>query len=373
VIKLPFSLNSAIEKYTALFSLDIGVDLGSNNFLVYLKDRGIIINEPTMIARIKKKKWTGLSAPKLRYMGPIAYGMKAKEMINREPKQIEVISPIKNGIISDLEAAESLIAYYLKLVYEVPSKYPKIFKPRVIVGVPSSINQVQKRAVKSIFLSAGAKKVVLVEEAVLASIGLGLPIDSSSGLVIADMGGGKTEVSVVSMGGVVVGKGIRVAGNDLDNSIINYVKMKYGILIGPNSAEKIKIEAGNLSNDNQKEKKTAVVRGRDLETGLPKSIRIGENEIREAISLEVSKIVKMVGSVLDETPPELMEDILKRGIVLMGNGAKMQGVASLIEAETKIPTRVVDDPGLCVVKGCGELVQNKELLNRVKLVSNFGE
>ncbi len=373
MIKFPFGLNSKIEKYIAPFSLDIGVDLGSSNFLIFLKDRGIMINEPTMLARTKKKKWSGLSAPQLSYSGPIAYGMKAKEMINREPKQIEVVSPIKNGVISDLEAVESLISHYLKVVYEIPSKYPKIFKPRVIVGVPSSINQVQKRAVKSIFLASGVRDVVLVEEAVLASIGMGLPIDSSMGLVVVDIGGGKTEVSVVSVGGVVVGKGIKTAGNDLDTSIINYVKMKYGLLIGPNSAEKIKIEVGNLSDESQKEKKLSVVRGRDLETGLPKSIKIGENEIREAISLEVSKIVKMVGSVLDETPPELMEDILKRGIALVGNGAKMLGLAKLIERETKIATRVVDEPGLCVVKGCGELIQKPDLLTRVRLVSNFGE
>lgn len=373
MIKFPVVIKSKIEKIIAPFSLDIGVDLGSSNVLIYVKDRGIVINEPTMLARVKKKRWSGLSAPKMRYQGPIAYGTKAKEMLNREPKQIEVVSPIKNGIISDLEAADSLIAYYLKLVYEIPSQYPKFFKPRVVVGVPSSINQVQKRAVKSIFLSAGARDVVLVEEAVLASIGLGLPVDGSAGLVIVDIGGGKTEVSVVSMGGVVVGKGIKIAGNDLDMSITNYIKMKYGILIGPNSAEKIKIEVGNVSDSNQKEKKMVVVRGRDLETGLPKSIKLGENEIREAISLEVSKIVKMVGSVLDETPPELMEDILKRGVVLIGNGALMQGVAKLIESETKISTWVADDPGLCVVKGCGELIQHHELLNRVRLVSNFGE
>ncbi|MEI8068031.1 MAG: rod shape-determining protein [Candidatus Shapirobacteria bacterium] len=371
MIKIPNFLKSKLEKYIAPFSWDIGVDLGSSNILIYLKDKGVIVCEPTMIARQKKKKWTGLSAPKSNQGQPIAYGSKAKEMLNREPKQIEVISPIKNGVISDLEAAEKMISYYLKMVYEIPSKYPKIFKPRVIVGVPSSINQVQKRAVKSIFLSAGARSVVLVEEAVLASVGMGLSTDSSLGLLIVDIGGGKTEASVVSVGGVVVGRGIKVAGNDLDLSIINYVKMKYGLLIGPNSAEKIKIEVGNLLNE--KDKKLALVRGRDLETGLPKTIKLGENEIREAISMDVSKIIKLVGSVLDETPPELMENILKRGIALVGNGAKMQGIATLIEQETKISTQVIDDPDLCVVKGCGELIQNNDLLKHVRLVSNFSE
>jgi rod shape-determining protein MreB len=354
-----FKVKEKISDFVKLFSWDIGVDLGSNNTLIYLKDRGVIVDEPTMIARQKKKRWTGLSAPKTNNKRPIVFGFKAKSMWNREPRQIEVISPIKNGIISDLEGLESLIAYYLKLVYEVPSKYPKIFKPRVIVGVPSYINQVQKRAVKSVFMAAGAREVILVEEVILAAIGLNLPIDNSSGLVVVDVGGGKTEVSVVSMGGVVVGRGIKTAGSDLDNSIVNYVRMKYGILIGLNSAEKIKIE----NNDE------CLVRGRDLETGLPKSVKMSQLEIREAISLEISKIVKLVTTILDETPPELMEDILKKGIVLIGNGSKIKGLAELIEAETKICTRVADDAGLAIIKGCGRLIENKKLLKQIRLVS----
>jgi len=342
------------------FSWDVGVDLGSSNTLVYLKDRGVVIDEPTMLVRPKKKRWTGLSAPKNNFRVPIAFGFKAKEMLNREPKQIEVVSPIKNGVISDLEALENLIAYYLKLIYEIPSTYPKFFKPRMIVSVPSYINQVQKRALKSVFLNAGAKEVVLVESAVLASIGVGLPIDSSAGLVVVDIGGGKTEVSVVSMGGVVVGRGIKTAGNDFDESIINYIKMKYGILIGGNSAEKIKIEMGE---------EIGLVRGRDLETGLPKSIKLTSSEIKDAVALDMVKIVRLISSVLDETPPELMEDILKKGIVLVGNGAKIDGMSTLIESKTKIFTRLIDDGEMAVIKGCGELVQNRLLLKQIKLVS----
>jgi len=363
-------LKNKIKDFWSLFSWEIGVDLGSSNTLIYLKDRGVIVDEPTMIARLKKKRWTGLSAPRVKKSGPIAFGFKAKEMLNREPKQIEVVNPIKNGVISDFEALESLISYYLKLVYEIPSKYPKIFKPKVIVGVPSSINQVQKRAVKSIFLSAGAKEVILLEEVVLAAVGVGLPVDSCSGLVIVDVGGGKTEVSVISMGGVVVGRGIKTAGDDLDNSILNYIKMKYGILIGQNSAEKIKMEIGNFSN-RADDKKTALVRGRDLETGLPKTIKLTESEVREAITMDLSKIVKLVSTVLDETPPELMEDILKRGIVLVGNGGKIKGLAQMIENETKIVTKVLDEPGMMVIRGCGELIQDKTLLKKVKLVSGL--
>ncbi len=365
-------IKNRVRDFFSLLSWDIGVDLGSSNTLIFLKDRGVVIDEPTMVARIKKKRWTGLLAPKTKKGGIIAFGFKAKEMLNREPKQIEVISPIKNGLVSDVEALESLISYYLKLVYEIPSKYPKIFKPRVIVGVPGSINQVQKRAVKSIFLNAGAKEVILLEEAVLAAVGSGLPVDSCSGLVVVDVGGGKTEVSVVSMGGVVVGRGIKTSGDDLDVSISNYIKMKYGVLVGQNSAEKIKMEIANFSNKDM-DKKTALVRGRDLESGLPKTIKLTEGEIREAISMDLSKIVKLVSTVLDETPPELMQDILKRGIVLMGNGARIKGLAQMIESETKIFTKVLEDPGMVIIRGCGELIQNREILKKVKLVSGLKE
>lgn len=366
-------IKNKIDGLMSNFSWDIGIDLGSCNTLIYIKDKGIVIDEPTMIARQKKKRWTGLSAPKTNYSEPIAYGFKAKDMLNREPRQIEVVSPIKNSIISDLEAIEDLILYYLKLVYEVPSKYPKILKPRVIVGVPGLINQVQKRAVRTVLMSAGAREVVLVEDAVLAAVGMGLSINNSMGLIIVDMGGGKTEASVVSTGGVVISRGIKTAGSELDSCIINYIKMKYGLMIGPNSAERLKIELSNLTEKKSEEKKLSLVRGRDLETGLPKGIKLTELEIREAISLEISKIVKLISSVLDETPPELMEDILKRGIVLVGKGAMIPGIARLIEIETKINTRVAEDPGLCVIKGCGQLIENRTLLKQVKLVSGLKE
>lgn len=346
--------------------VDLGVDLGSSNTLIFLKGRGIVVDEPTVIARVKKKRWTGLSAPKANYNVPIAYGLKAKEMLNREPKQMEVVFPIRNGIISDMEAAESLISYYLKLVYEIPTKYPKLFKPRVIVAVPSFVTDVQKRAVKSIFVSAGAREVILVEDAVLAALGVGLPMDRPGGLVIIDVGGGKTEVTLVSMGGVVVGRGIKTSGGDFDLSVVNFMRMKYGLLIGPNSAERIKLELGETN-------RQLVVRGRDLETGLPKGVKVGGSEIEEAMSMELTKIVKLVGSVLDEAPPELMDDILKKGLVMVGNGARIKGLSEMVEAETKISTRMADEAGYCVIKGCGELLDNRDLLKKIRLVSGLGK
>lgn len=344
------------------------MDLGSSNMRVYLDDKGVVIDEPTMVARQKKRRWIGLSAPGIKSLQPIAYGDKAKEMLNREPRSVEVISPVKNGLILDMEAAEELISYYLRLIYEVPSKYPKIFKPKVIVGVPSWVNQVQKRAVKSIFLASGAREVMLVEEAVLSAVGLGLPVDRSAGLLIVDVGGGKSEATIVSMGGVVVGKGIKTAGDNLDEAIMNYLKMKYGLLIGKNSAERIKIEIGNVGEGGGRE---MLAKGRDLETGLPKSVKINESEIREAIILEVSKMVKLVREVLNEAPPELMDEVLKRGITLVGNGSRLKGLAELIERDTKINVRVAEEPGLSVVRGGEELIKNTEILKQIKLVSGF--
>ena len=361
-----------LAELMANFYWDIGVDLGTSNSLFYLRDRGVVIDEPTMLARLKKKRWTGLSAPKMKGSLPIAYGFKAKEMYNREPKQIEVVLPMKNGIISDLEAVENLMAYYLKLIYEIPCKYPKIFKPRVMVSVPGSISDVQKRAVRSVFMEAGAREVLLIEGIVLAAVGLGLPMEQSTGLMVVDIGGGKTEVGVVSMGGVVVGKGIKTSGNDLDVAVINYVKMKYGLLIGQNTAEKAKIDLGNVWEKTSGDSKNVIIRGRDLENGLPKTVKLGESEIREAIVMEVAKIVKLIKEELDETPPELMEDLLKRGIVLVGNGANLKGLDRLVEKETKISTRVADEAGLSVIKGCGELMENPEIFEMIRVVSGLG-
>lgn len=344
------------------------MDLGSSNLRIYLDDKGVVIDEATMVARQKKRRWIGLGAPGTKNPQVIAYGDKAKEMLSREPKSIEVISPVKNGVISDMEAVSELISYYLRLVYEIPSRYPKIFKPKVLVGVPSWVNQVQKRAVKSIFLVSGAREVMLVEEAALSAIGLGLPVDRSSGLLVVDIGGGKSEATVVSMGGVVVGKGIKVAGDNLDEAIMNYLKMKYGLLVGKNSAERVKIEIGNVGEGGSRE---VLIKGRDLETGLPKSIKINESEIREAIILEVSKIVKLVREVLDESPPELMEELLKRGIALVGNGSKLRGLGELLERETKINVRVAEEAGLSVIRGAEELIKNKSLLGQIRLVSGF--
>lgn len=346
------------RNFISQFSWDVGVDLGTCKTLMYLKDRGVVINEPTMIARLRKKRWVGLSAPKFNYARPIAYGYKAKEMFEREPMQIEVVSPIKNATVSDLDALEKLISYYLKLIHEIPGKYPKIFKPRIIVGVPTYLNQVNKRAIRELFKNEGARQVLLCDQSVLSAIGKGLSLESANGMMIVDVGGGKTEVSVVSMGGVVVGKSINIAGKSIDSDIINFLRMKYNLIIGQLTAEKIKIAGGGI------------VRGRDLSNGLPKSVKVTEGEIKEAIGLSLNKIVKTVARVLDETPPELMDGILKRGIMLVGAGAKIDGLAKMIEDEVKIGSRVMDEPEFSVIRGCAQLIEHPEKLTQVKLISN---
>ena len=333
------------------FYWEMGVDLGSSNVKIYLKNKGIIVNEAAMIARLKRKK-NGIQ--KL-----LVYGQKAKEMVNREPKQIEVVAPIYRGAVADLVTAEALVAYFVRMANEIPSRYPKILKPRVIVGVPGTISDVQKRAFKSIFSRVGMSKVILVESGVLGVLGSGFKLEESNGILFLDIGGGKSEVSLVSMGGVVISRGLEMGGNDFDESIINYVKMKYGLLIGKNTAEKVKMEMGG------------VIRGRDLESNLPKSIRLRGEEIKEATALNIKRIVNLVKMVLDEMPTEMTDEVLKKGVIMSGGGAKFPGLDKAIEEEIKINAMVVNNPDLGVVKGMGGLWENESWLERIKLISNF--
>jgi rod shape-determining protein MreB len=339
----------AIDGFLSRFYWQMGVDLGSSKISIYLKGKGIVIDEASVVAKLKKKK-----GGQTRFL---MFGQKAKEMINREPKLIEVVVPVKKGVVADLEAAEALANNYLKLVFEIPSGYPRLLKPKAVVAVGSQISEVQKRAYISVFNSAGVGEVTLVDSGVAGALGSGFGVNESGGLLIVDIGGSKTEVSLVSMGGLVIGRGLDSGGDDFDEAIINYVKMKYGLFIGKNSAEKLKIEGGG------------VVRGRDLEHNLPKSLRVSGAEIREAAALEVNKIVRVVCEVLDEMPTEMTEDVLKRGIVLIGGASLFSGLAKTIEEETKINTVVVEEPAQAVIRGCGELLEDPEVLKRIKTIN----
>ena len=341
----------------SFFSHDIGIDLGTANTLVLVLGKGIVIREPSVIARQKKTKEI------------LAIGSKAKKMIGKTPGMIEVIRPLKDGVIADFDATEAMLTHYIREVHESPGIIPKIPKPRVVVGIPLGVTEVERRAVQDACLSAGARKAYLIEEPMAAVIGVGLPIDQPEGMLVVDIGGGTTEIAVISLGGIVIERCLRIAGDEMDEAIISFMRLKYSILLGEATAEEIKIQLG--STYPQEKEKQMVVRGRDLESGLPKSIKIGTNEVREAIAPVVRQIVEAISEVIEETPPELISDIVARGITLCGGAAQLIGFDKLIAEETKMPVWLADDPMTCVVRGCGKVLEDKGLLKRVRVTGGL--
>ena len=341
----------------SFFSHDIGIDLGTANTLVLVLGKGIVIREPSVIARQKKTKEI------------LAIGSKAKKMIGKTPGMIEVIRPLKDGVIADFDATEAMLTHYIREVHESPGIIPKIPKPRVVVGIPLGVTEVERRAVQDACLSAGARKAYLIEEPMAAVIGVGLPIDQPEGMLVVDIGGGTTEIAVISLGGIVIERCLRIAGDEMDEAIISFMRLKYSILLGEATAEEIKIQLG--STYPQEKEKQMVVRGRDLESGLPKSIKIGTNEVREAIAPIVRQIVEAISEVIEETPPELISDIVARGITLCGGAAQLIGFDKLIAEETKMPVWLADDPMTCVVRGCGKVLEDKGLLKRVRVTGGL--
>jgi len=341
----------------SFFSHDIGIDLGTANTLVLVLGKGIVIREPSVIARQKKTKEI------------LAIGSKAKKMIGKTPGMIEVIRPLKDGVIADFDATEAMLTHYIREVHESPGIIPKIPKPRVVVGIPLGVTEVERRAVQDACLSAGARKAYLIEEPMAAVIGVGLPIDQPEGMLVVDIGGGTTEIAVISLGGIVIERCLRIAGDEMDEAIISFMRLKYSILLGEATAEEIKIQLG--STYPQEKEKQMVVRGRDLESGLPKSIKIGTNEVREAIAPVVRQIVEAISEVIEETPPELISDIVARGITLCGGAAQLIGFDKLIAEETKMPVWLADEPMTCVVRGCGKVLEDKGLLKRVRVTGGL--
>ncbi|MBU2592858.1 MAG: rod shape-determining protein [Patescibacteria group bacterium] len=348
------------------FSLSVGIDLGTANTLMAVPGKGIIFDEPTVIARQKKKP----GQP-----GKIfAFGKKAKKMSGREPQQIEVIEPLVDGAIADFDAAVYFLKYLTSLAAELPSRWPRLLKPRAVVGVPTGITGVEKRAVRSAALSAGFARVFLVEEPMLTAIGVGLNIESAAGNLLVDIGGGTTEIAVVSLGGVVLNRYLKRAGREMDESIVNFLRMKYGVLIGLPTAEEIKIKIGSVLPVSKKDSglEAILVKGRDLETGLPKAIKITKEEIREALSPIAQEIVAQVKEILEETPPELSADISKRGIVLSGACSLLEGMEQLISQATKIPVWTAKNPNTSVVLGCVKLLENEKLLKKIRITGGIG-
>lgn len=325
-----------------LFSLDIGIDLGTANTLVNVRGRGIVINEPSWVAIEKKSRQ------------PAAIGIEAKEMVGRTPANIVAIRPLRDGVISEFEITEAMLNYFIKKAHDhliVP-----IPRPRVVVGIPSGVTEVEKRAVYDATLSAGAREAYLIEEPKAAAIGAGLPVGEARGSMIVDIGGGTTEVAVFAMGGIIVSRSIRIAGDEMDEDIIQYARGKYNLLIGERMAEKAKIAIGSAYP--LPEEDTMVLRGRNLITGLPEAITVSSIEIREALSTSVNLIVDAIKDCLDDTPPELIADVMETGICMAGGGSLLRGLSERVADEVRMRVWVAEDSMTCVARGAGKVLED---------------
>lgn len=344
--------------FFGLLSHDLGIDLGTANILVYVRGKGILVREPSVVARHRKTKQI------------VALGREAKRMLGKTPQTIEALRPLKDGVIADFDAAQDMLRYYIGLVHQEPRSQllPQIPRPKVVIGIPSGVTEVERRAVQEAAIAAGARAAYLIEEPMAAAIGARLPIEESRGSFICDIGGGTTEIAVLSLGGIVVNRSIRIAGDEMDEAIMNFIRLKYALTIGEQTAEEVKIAVGSAY-PTQKNERVTVVRGRDLETGLPHSVRVNETEIREALSPVMHEIMVAISDTIEETPPELVGDIIEHGIVLAGGGALLPGVDKLIATELKMPVWVTDDPQTAVVRGCGKLLDDEVLLGKVKIAA----
>ena len=373
---------NVLNSFYSLFSHDIGIDLGTANTLVFVKDKGIVIREPSVVARAKKSKQI------------IAIGTEAKKMLGKTPASIVTVRPLHGGTIADFDATVAMIAHYIKQVHEMGGKLTGVFaRPKVVIGIPSAVTEVQRRAVWEAALSAGAREAYLIEEPMAAAIGENISIFQSKGIMVVDIGGGTTEIAVISLGGIVVGRSMKMAGDEMDQAILHYVRLRHGMLLGEATAEDIKIkigsaferssklrtknieqrteEEGDIKIEPEKGAKVVIVRGRDIETGLPKSQKITDTEIREALSPIINKIIQAIADVLEETPPDLLPDILEQGILLTGGGANLEGFDQLIVERVHLPVFVSSDPMTSVVRGTGKVLENEQLLERVKVIGGL--
>ena len=342
-----------LDSLFGLFSNDLAIDLGTANTLIYVKGKGIVADEPSVVAVQKDNKRKVL-----------AVGKEAKRMLGRTPGSIISIRPMREGVIADFEVTEAMLRYFIKKAHNRQT----LVRPRIVISVPSGITQVERRAVRESAYSAGAREVYLIEEPMAAAIGAGLPITEPTGNMIVDIGGGTTEVAVISLAGIVYSRSVRVAGDKLDEAITQYIKRKYNLLIGERTAEIIKIAIGTAHPGEEPEREgeiTMEIKGRDLVDGIPKTLTINATEIREAISEPVRAIVDAVKVALERTPPELAADIVDTGIVLAGGGANLKNIDILLREETGLPIMIADDPLLAVVMGTGKVLDAIELLKEV--------
>ncbi|HXI14515.1 MAG TPA: rod shape-determining protein [Thermoanaerobaculia bacterium] len=339
----------AFRSLLSMFSNDLAIDLGTANTLVYAKNKGIVVREPSIVAvnKITQKAE--------------AVGKEAKEMLGRTPGNIVAIRPMKDGVIADFEVTEKMLDYFIKKAHG--RKF--LVKPRIVISVPSEITQVEKRAVKDSALRAGATEVYLIEQAMAAAIGAGLPITDPTGNMIVDIGGGTTDVAVISLAGIVYSRSVRVAGNEMDDAIIQYIKRKYNLLIGERTAEQIKMEIGSAFPLD--EEMTMEIKGRDLVEGVPKTLVISDEEIREALSETVATIVEAVRVALERTPPELSADIMDKGIIIAGGGSMLKNLDRRLREETGLPVTLAEDPLACVALGTGQMLTDFNLLRKISI------
>ena len=338
-----------LSSFLGLFSHDVGIDLGTANTLVMVKGRGIVVDEPSVVAidRVSKRV--------------LAIGAEAKRMVGRTPANIIAVRPLKDGVISDFHVTERMLHYFIRSVHE---RYGfGIPRPRVVIGIPSGVTEVEKRAVHDAALNAGAREAHLIEEPMAAAIGASLPIMDPAGCMIVDIGGGTTEVAVISLGGIVESHSVRTAGDEMDQAIISYARQVHNMIIGERTAEEIKIEAGSAFP--LEEEHTIEIRGRDLATGLPKTVEVSTVEIRDALASPVAAIIASVKLAIEVTPPELISDLMFRGICLAGGGALLRGLDQRLQQETKFSVYVADDPLTSVVRGCGDVLEETRMLAKV--------
>lgn len=342
-----------LDSVFGLFSNDLAIDLGTANTLVYVKDQGIVCNEPSVVAVQQRNERVGKKV--------LAVGAEAKKMVGRTPANIVAIRPLKDGVIADFGITEVMLRYFIQKVHNRRA----LVRPRIIIGVPFGVTEVEKRAVRESAKSAGAREIYLIEEPLAAAIGAGLPITEPTGSMIVDIGGGTTEVAVISLAGIVFASSIRVGGDKMDESVAQYIKRKYNLLIGERTAERIKITLGSAYSEDVMQ--TMEIKGRDLVAGVPKTVLISDEEIRDSLLEPINQIVEAVRVSLERMPPELASDILDGGIVLAGGGALLRNLDILLKEETGLPVMLADDPLTAVVMGAGKALDEISLLREVAL------
>lgn len=337
-----------LERFYGMWGSDIGIDLGTANTLVYLRDHGIIIDEPSVVALNTKTNRV------------VAVGTDAKQMLGRTPGHVTAIRPLVDGVISDFEVTEEMLAHLIGKAQRLSKKQGR---PRVVIGVPSGITNVETRAVRDAAVNAGAREVYIVEEPMAAAIGIRLPVREPVGSMVIDIGGGTTDIAVISLGGIVNSKNLKIAGDRFNDDIISYIRDEFKILIGERTAENVKIAIGSATKP--KETIESSIRGRDLLTGLPREVVVTDSDIREALAPSVQVLVESTKEVLETTPPEILADVMHRGIVLVGGGALLYGLSDLLASTLKIPVQVADDPLTAVARGTGIVVENLDLFREV--------